>query len=111
MTDPQQEYIITEDQVKRLENSTSSWARVVASELRSQQFTAICPYNADDDMCLECKAHEVKISAKAIQESLARLRDHFRSFEDQKRFAYSAADIVEYIENFMKLEALREAHR
>lgn len=58
------------------------------------------------------KEHDAAIASKASEDVLIRLRNHFKSFEDQKRFAYSAADIVEYVETFMKRESLQhEAHK
>lgn len=44
------------------------------------------------------------------EQVLASLTAVFEAFEDRKRFAYSANDIIEYIDNFRKLESLRGQH-
>jgi hypothetical protein len=46
---------------------------------------APCPYNASDDMCLECKAHEQKIAetaAKAAREQDIKILEDYRNSLD-----------------------------
>jgi len=52
--------------------------------------------------------HASQVAQRERDRVLTSLIDHFKSFEDQKRFAYSAADMAEYVENFMKREAIRQ---
>jgi hypothetical protein len=51
---------------------------------------------------------DVFASHSASSDVLGEMTSHFKGFEDQKTFKYSAADIIQYIENFKKLEELRQ---
>jgi hypothetical protein len=67
-----------------------------------------CGRDYDEELSLE---HDALIAARERaaenKRVLTSLMEHFLSFKDQKRLAYSAADMAEYVENFMKLESLR----
>jgi hypothetical protein len=47
-------------------------------------------------------------AAQSSDEVLEELIIHFKGFEDQKTFKYSAGDIIQYLENFKKLAELRQ---
>lgn len=53
--------------------------------------------------------HDNAIRAEERERVLDEEIAMFAAFEDQKRFAYSASDIVEYLKNFKKLQSLRTA--
>lgn len=60
------------------------------------------------------RAYEIIAKEKKEKENIIRnktlnnLKALFELFEDKKSFRYSANDIIEYINNFQKLESLRE---
>ena len=59
--------------------------------------------------CEECiyQAQAAQAEAAERERVLKALIAVFEAFEDRKRFAYSADDIIEYIENFGRLESPR----
>jgi len=63
----------------------------------------------DCEYYLSSDFHNDREKVLDVLDVLDKLIVHFKDFEDRKSFRYSASDIIGYLDNFKKLEELRQA--
>jgi hypothetical protein len=93
--------------------SEKMFTKVMATLTRNKLMNVAVELNEESVSygCMNKEEYSQKAEQHGRINMLTDLIAHFSEFDDQKRFAYSAADIIEYLEDFKKLERLNNGEK